>query len=72
LIRTPKPGAIGPLELGKRSIWKAYFQDDMLMYAAALAFRMFFAFIPFLIFVVALLGALRVPGFFEWLLAFRC
>jgi len=40
----------------------------MLMYAAALAFRMFFAFIPFLIFVVALLGVLRVPGFFEWLL----
>jgi len=36
----------------------------MLMYAAALAFRMFFAFIPFLIFVVAFLCALRVPGFF--------
>ena len=63
-----KTGAIGPLELGKHSIRKAYLQDDMLMYAAALAFRMFFAFIPFLIFVVALLGVLRVPGFFEWLL----
>ena len=63
-----KTGAIGPLELGKRSIRKAYLQDDMLMYAAALAFRMFFALIPFLIFVVALLGVLRVPGFFEWLL----
>src|ERR687889_954844 len=63
-----KTGAIGPLELGKRSIRKAYLQDDMLMYAAALAFRMCFALIPFLIFVVALLGALRVPGFFEWLL----
>jgi membrane protein len=68
LIRMSKTGAIGPLELGKRSIRKAYLQDDMLMYAAALAFRMFFAFIPFLIFVVALLGILRVPGFFEWLL----
>src|SRR5215217_8456159 len=66
-MRIPKTGAIRPLELGKRSIKKAY-QDDMLMYAAALAFRMFFAFIPFLIFVVALLGVLRVPGFFEWLL----
>jgi len=63
-----KTGAIGPLELGKRSIRKAYLRDDMLMYAAALAFRMFFALIPFLIFVVALLGVLRVPGFFEWLL----
>jgi membrane protein len=63
-----KTGAIGPLELGKRSIRKAYLQDDMLMYAAALAFRMFFALIPFLIFVVALMGVLQVPGFFEWLL----
>jgi membrane protein len=67
-MRMPKTGAIGPLELSKRSIRKAYLEDDMLMYAAALAFRMFFAFIPFLIFVVALLGVLRVPGFFEWLL----
>src|SRR5215212_2525698 len=64
-----KTGAIGPLELGKRSIRKAYLRDDMLMYAAALAFRVFFALIPFLIFVVALLGVLRVPGFFEWLLS---
>src|SRR5215213_7684931 len=68
LMRTPKTDTIGPLELGKRSIRKAYLQDDMLMYAAALAFRMFFAVIPFLIFVVALLGVLQVPGFFEWLL----
>ena len=68
MIRMSKTGAIGPLELGKRSIRKAYLQDDMLMYAAALAFRMFFALIPFLIFVVALMGVLRVPGFFEWLL----
>jgi membrane protein len=68
-MRTPKTDTIGPLELGKRSIRKAYLQDDMLMYAAALAFRMFFAFIPDLIFVVALLGVLRIPGFFEWLLS---
>src|SRR5215213_10421223 len=67
-MRIPKTGAIRPLELGKRSIKKAY-QDDMLMYAAALAYRTFFAFIPFLIFVVALLGVLQVPGFFEWLLS---
>jgi membrane protein len=35
----------------------------------ALAYRLFFAFIPFLIFVVALLGVLQVPGFFEWVLS---
>jgi len=68
-MRIPWTGGIGPLELGKRSIRKAYLEDDMLMYAAALAFRVFFAFIPFLIFVVALLGVLRVPGFFDWLLS---
>jgi membrane protein len=68
-MRIPKTGSIGPLELAKRSIRKAYLQDDMLMYAAALAYRAFFALIPFLIFVVALLGVLRVPGFFEWLLS---
>src|SRR5215212_5027568 len=69
LMRIPWTGGIGPLELGKRSIGKAYLEDDMLMYAAALAYRVFFAFIPFLIFMVALLGVLRVPGFFDWVLS---
>jgi membrane protein len=66
-MRKPWTGGIGVLELGKRSIRKAYLEDDMLMHAAALAFRMFFSLIPFLIFIVALLGVLRIPGFFEWL-----
>ena len=68
-MQIPKMGGIGLLELAKRSIRKAYLEDDLLMYAAALAFRVFFAFIPFLIFVVALLGVLRVPGFFDWVLS---
>ena len=68
-MQIPKVGGIGLLELAKRSIRKAYLEDDLLMYAAALAFRMFFAVIPFLIFVVALLGVLRVPGFFDWVLS---
>ncbi len=59
---------IGFVEIAKRSVKKAYLEDDLLMYAAALAFRAFVALIPFLIFLVALLGFLRVPGFFEWLL----
>jgi membrane protein len=69
VMRMSKTGGIGPLELGKRSIKKAYLEDDLLMYAAALAFRVFFTVIPFLIFVVALLGVLRVPGFFDWVLS---
>ena len=68
-MQIPKMGGIGPLELAKHSIRKAYLEDDLLMYAAALAFRAFFALIPFLVFVVALLGVLQVPGFFDWVLS---
>ncbi len=38
-------------------------------YAGALAFRGLLAFFPFVIFLVALLGFLRIPGFFDWLLS---
>ena len=67
-MRKPNSPEIGFIEIAKRSIKKAYLEDDLLMYAAALAFRAFIALIPFLIFLVALVGFLRVPGFFEWLL----
>ena len=67
-MRKPNSLEIGFIEIAKRSVKKAYVEDDVLMYAAALGFRAFFALIPFLIFLVALLGFLRVPGFFEWLL----
>ena len=40
----------------------------MLTYAAALSYQLFFSLFPFLIFFVALLGALDIPGFFDWLL----
>ena len=55
------------VELGKRSI-KKYIEHDMPLYAAALSFRAFVALIPFLIFLVALLAYLPIPGFFDWLL----
>lgn len=66
-MRIPGLGGLGLLELSKRSI-KAYLEDDMMTYAAALAFRALFALFPFMIFLVALLGFLRIPGFFDWLL----
>ncbi len=47
---------------------KGYLEDDMGTYAAALAYNTLFALFPFAIFLVALLGFLRVPGFFDWLL----
>ncbi len=66
-MQVPGLGELGVLELGKRSV-KAYLEDDMMTYAAALAFRTLFALFPFMIFLVALLGFLRIPGFFDWLL----
>lgn len=66
-MRIPGLGGLGLVELSKRSV-KAYLEDDMMTYAAALAFRTLFALFPFMIFLVALLGFLRIPGFFDWLL----
>lgn len=42
-------------------------QHDMATYAAALAYHVLFSLFPFLIFLIALLGFLSVPEFFEWL-----
>jgi membrane protein len=44
-------------------------EDDMLTYAAAMAYLMLFSLYPFLIFLSALLGILQIPGFFEQLVA---
>jgi membrane protein len=56
-----------PVELLKRSI-RAFLKDDMLTYAAALSYSALFALFPFLIFLIALLGFLHIPDFFDWLL----
>lgn len=45
-----------------------FFKDDMMTYAAALAFRILLALFPFLIFVLALLGVLGLGDFFDHLL----
>ena len=44
-------------------------EDDMLTYAAAMAYLMLFSLYPFLIFLSALLGILQIPGFFEQLVS---
>ncbi len=51
----------------KRSV-KDFSADDMLTYAAALSYQVFFSLFPFIIFVLALLGLLNIPGFFDTLL----
>ena len=50
-----------------RSI-KNFSADDMLVYAAALSYQLFFSLFPFVIFLLALLGLLNIPGFFDWLI----
>ncbi len=51
----------------KRSAQR-FVADDMSTYAAALAYQVFFSLFPFVIFLLALLGFLRIPGFFDFLL----
>jgi len=41
----------------------------MMTYAAALAYRILLALFPFVIFLLTLLGALRLSSFFDWLLS---
>ena len=57
-------------QLPKRLITaaKEFNEEDMLYYAAALSFQVFFSLFPFLFFVLALLGSLNIPGFWDWLL----
>jgi membrane protein len=52
------------MEVAKRSV-KDFADDDMTTYAAALAFRVLLALFPFAIFLLTLLGALGLPGFFD-------
>ena len=58
-------------KVGKCSIKaiERFGEDDMLTYAAAIAYLMLFSLYPFLIFLSALLAILRIPGFFEQLVA---
>src|SRR3954447_14965578 len=46
-----------------------FIEDDMATYAAALSYQVFFSLFPFILFLVALLGSLRIPSFFDWLLS---
>lgn len=56
------------LKVLARLTLKAFSANDMMTYAAALAFSGLFALFPFLIFLITLLGFLDVPQFFDWLL----
>lgn len=57
---------IGAFTLIKRTI-KEFNKNDMSTYASALAYRALFSLFPFVLFLMALLGFLQLPEFFDWL-----
>jgi len=57
----------GVWQVAKRSV-QQFNADDMITYAAALSYYMFFSLFPFIIFLLALLGLLNLTSFFDWLL----
>lgn len=44
-----------------------FVKDDLSVYAAALAFQLFFSLFPFLLFLVALIGVLDLQPFLDWM-----
>ncbi|RJG08076.1 YihY/virulence factor BrkB family protein [Noviherbaspirillum cavernae] len=58
---------IGPFTLIKEAAYE-FDDDDMMTHASALSYQVIFSIFPFVIFLVALLGFLHLPGFFDWLL----
>ncbi|RZI44247.1 YihY/virulence factor BrkB family protein [Herbaspirillum sp. HC18] len=57
---------LNPFELAMGSA-KEFDRDDMMTHACAIAYEVLFSIFPFIIFLIALLGFLELPGFFEWL-----
>lgn len=66
-MRIPGFEGLTPLDVAKHAV-KDFFADDMMTYAAALAFHVMLALFPFVIFLLTLLGALGLSEFFDWLL----
>ncbi|TVP57147.1 MAG: YihY/virulence factor BrkB family protein [Halomonadaceae bacterium] len=57
---------LGPVPLIKRAV-RDFMADDMMTYAAALAYRGLFSLFPFLLFLIAMLSFLNLEDFFQWL-----
>src|SRR3954447_5087608 len=67
-MRVPEEGLRFLLEVSKHSFRKYLKYDDMFTYAAALAYRVLFAIVPFLALLIALPWFFGIGGFFvEWL-----
>lgn len=57
---------LGPWKLLQLTV-RDFLDDEMPTYAAALAYQGLFSLFPFLLFLIALLGFLHLPEFFDWL-----
>lgn len=66
-MRIPGMHGLSVGVVARRSI-KDFLDDNMLTYAAALAYHVLFAIVPFSIFLLALLSLLNTSSFFDWLL----
>jgi membrane protein len=65
-MQVPGLRGLGPVALIRQSI-RDFVDDDMSTYASALAYQVLFSIFPFIIFLIALLGFLRLSVFFSWL-----
>lgn len=59
-------GGLGFVELLKRTL-KKFSDDEMPTFASALAFQMLFSLFPFMLFLIAVIGFLQLPEFFDWI-----
>lgn len=67
-MRLPGLRGLGPVTVVRRALAK-FGSDDMGTYASALAYQVLFSLFPFIIFLIALLGFLNIPEFFDYLRA---
>jgi len=65
-MKIPGLRGLSPVGLVKESVTD-FLADDMTTYASALAYQVLFSLFPFIVFLVALLGFLDLPTFFDWL-----
>jgi membrane protein len=65
-MKIPGLRGLSPLELMKQTV-RYYLENDMLTYAAALAFQALFSLFPFIIVLIAMLGLFDLVYFFDWL-----
>lgn len=65
-MKLPGLRGFNPVTLAKRTV-TYYLENDMLTYAAALAFQALFSLFPFLIVLIAMLGMLDLMQFFDWI-----